>query len=55
MLAGRTLLLANELAGTPNAEFRAYAAPFLHNAVLRMRHYLATGRFARLADELPVG
>lgn len=52
MLLGRTLLLANDIAESANAEFQSFAAAFVHNAVLRARHWLDTGRFARLPDEL---
>lgn len=43
LIAGRNLLLLNELCGTQTADFRAFLPAFLDNTVLKLRAFLDTG------------
>jgi Ser/Thr protein kinase RdoA (MazF antagonist) len=45
LIAGRALLLLNDLLVIENAEERAYIPKFVTNTELRLRHYLETGIF----------
>lgn len=50
MVAGRNLLLLNDVLGQPNASLRAMIADYLPLTVRRLRHWTRTGRFRRSVE-----
>jgi hypothetical protein len=49
LLAGRRLLLANDMLGSSIASLRTQGEGYLLRAVARLEAWLATGRFSRSA------
>ena len=47
MVAGRNLLLINDVIEQPNAELQAIVPRYVANSVLRLRSWLDTGRYRR--------
>lgn len=47
MVAGRNLLLVNDLLEQPNADLRAMVPGYVTTSVTRLRHWLDTGKFRR--------
>lgn len=45
LLAGRNVLLLNELLGTASADFQAMLPTYVANAELKLRHFLDTGQY----------
>jgi Ser/Thr protein kinase RdoA (MazF antagonist) len=45
MIAGRALLLANDIISNANSDIRSYTPKFFANTEVRLRQYLETGRF----------
>src|SRR6478752_2634801 len=47
MVAGRNLLLVNDVIEQPNADLRAIVPRYVANSVLRLRNWLETGQYRR--------